>query len=357
MKHKLLLTLLFLSVACKNINSTSSDPNARNLPFDNSAYLSIPHHDDQSILRRKLLNLSLSNQLLKNDEVDENSKVKNGDEFNFTNDGFNPSSLNLEEYKKIRANAAEVIVSYKDRLEIYFVPTGIERSKALAQLGVITEPGATLSWVDSPDNFLLKNKVYYLLSATKNNLLENDVHFNQQKISLGNDFNEKVLSFSNNQILELEVNVDYSLRETTLVVLRGQNVKCTRDMHEAGVCDPCQYKLEAPTNRFIKIPLETSELVDLDIIINGKNYPLNELNPIKDLNGIFRVNLNLKKLVKTDMASIEIHQNTQYPVLKKVQALEMESTCAIKNVSNTIDITPTVKINLELNVKGRILNF
>jgi hypothetical protein len=356
MKHYLLLTLFFLSVACKNINSTSTDTKVRNLPFDNSVYLSIPHHEDQSILRRKLLNLSLTNQFKISDKVEENFKVKDGDEFNFTNDSFKPSSLNLEEYKKFKANAAEVIVSYKDRLEIYFVPTGIERGKALDQLGVTTEPEATLSWVISPDNILLKNKVYYLLSATRFNLLENDIYFNQQKISLGNDFNEKVLSFSSNQILELEVSVDYSLRETSFVTLGGQNVKCTRDMQEAGACDPCHYKLEAPTNHFIKIPLESSELVNLDIIINGRNYPFNELNPKKDLNGIFRVTLDLKKLVKTDMTSVQIFQNTQYPVLKTVQAVEMASTCAIKNVSSTIDITPVVKMNLELNVKGRILN-
>ncbi|MDD4974322.1 MAG: hypothetical protein PHY93_08210 [Bacteriovorax sp.] len=361
MKHSLFFTLLFtqlfLSVACKKINSTSTDPYARNLPFDNAIYLSIPHQEDQSILRRKLLNLNLNNQLKNLNEVDEASKIQDGDEFKFANNSFKTSSLNLNEYEKFRSNAAEVIVSYNDRLEIYFVPNGIERKKALTQLGVAAEPGANFSWLGDTDNFLFKDKIYYLLSASKTNLLENDVHFSQQKISLGDAFNEKMFTFFSNQILELEVNVEYSQKETTLAVLGGQKVKCTHDMLEAGVCDPCNYKLETPTGRLVKKDLESSELVDLDIIINGTIYPFKELNPVKEQNGNFKVILNLKKLIKTERASIQIYQNTQHPISKTVQAVEMAWTCAHKNVSNTIDITPIVKMNLELNVKGRTLNF
>jgi hypothetical protein len=360
MKHSLFFTLLFtqlfLSVACKNTNTTSTDPYARNLPFNNAIYLSIPHQDDQSILRRKLLNLSLNDQLKNIDEVDESAKIKNGDEFKFANNSFKSSVLNLAEYEKFKSNAAEVIVSYNNRLEIYFVPTGIERKKALAQLGVTAGPEAKLSWVGETDTFLVKDKVYFLLSASKINLLENDAYFSQQKISLGDYFNEKMFTFSNNQILELEVNVDYSQKETEFAVLRGQKIKCTRDMQEAGVCDPCNYKLETPTGRLVKKDLESSELVDLDIIINGKIYPLKELSPVKTPNGNFKVILNLKKLIKTERASVQIFQNTQYPVLKQVQAVEVAPTCESKNISNTIDITPTVKMNLELNVKGRILS-
>lgn len=357
MKHYLLLALLFLSVACKNTNSTSTDPYARNMPFENSVYLTIPHQEDQSVLRRKLLNLSLNNQLKGTNEVDEASQIKKGDEFKFIDDKFQSSSLNLEEYMNLRSSAAEVIVSYKDRLEIYFVPSGIERKKAFAQLGVIAESEASFSWVGTADNFLLKRNVYYLVSATKVNLKENDVHFNQQRISLGDYFNERMFNFSSNQILELVINVDYSLRETSFAVLGGKTVTCKSDMREAGMCEPCNYKLETPTGNFIKKALESSELVDLDIIINGRKYPLNELNPVKDSDGNFRVTLDLKKLIKTDMASVQIYQNTQYPVLKTVKPVDIGANCTLMSVSKTIDVTPSVKMNLELNVKGRVLNF
>lgn len=396
MKIYLLLTLLILSVACKKTNLASvipadnkvapssppatpnatppvvtpvpipapipappSTPSVPRLIFDNSAYLIIPHQEDQSILRRKLLNLALTEQLKKTGTVSEAEvalQIKSGDEFNFTNDLFKSSSFNLENYKKLKANGAQVIVSYKDRLEIFFAPAGIERDIVFAQLGVVSEPEAKFSWVGTPDKILDKNKIYYLLNATKVNLKENDVYFNQDKISLGANFNEKILSFFGNQILEISLNVDYSIKETALARMTGSPISCKRDQQEAGSCPECSYDMEALTGRYINKALDGSEFIDVDIIVNGTKYRLTELNPSNESNGKFKVVLNLKKLIKTDIAIIQIHQNPPRQVLKTVEATT-PVTCRTRYLSNVIDVTPSIKINLELNVKGRALNF
>ena len=360
MKHFLFLPLIIFSVACNN-NSTSTNSSVRQLPFDNSAFLSISHQEDQSILRRKLQNFSLNAQIKKSvedhTELDPDTEIKNADEFKFTDDSFKESSVNLAEYKKMKANAAEVIVSYKDHLEIYFVPTGIARDKAFSELRVVTEPEANFYWVNSTDNLLVKNKTYYLLNATKDNLKDNDIYFNQQKLALGADFNDKILSFSSNQILELEINIDYSLKETGLSLRGGQAYTCNHNLQEAGGCGSCEFKIEALNGNLIKQQLENTDLVDLELIINGKKYHLNELGPEKMLNGNFKVFLNLKKLIKEDTAIVQIYKSAEKQILKTVQAVEMGFQCMHKNVSDTIDITPLVKLNLEMTVKGRVLNF
>ena len=86
MKIFFLMTLLSIQVGCNNLNSTSSALSERNLPFDNTIYLTIPHQADQSILRRKLLNIELTNQLNDSEELDEKSQVNKGDEFLFVDD-------------------------------------------------------------------------------------------------------------------------------------------------------------------------------------------------------------------------------------------------------------------------------
>lgn len=338
-------------MACKNINSTSADGSDRNLPFNNSIYMTISHQEDQSLLRRKLMNLALAERLSKTKEVTEDSKIKNGDEFQLLGDKFNSSILNVEEYNYFKSNTAEVIISYPDRLDIYFVPTGIQREKAFMQLGLKND--GKLSWVGA-DTILVKDKVYYLLSASKRHLLENDVHFNQQKMSLGESFNEKNLTFSSTQVLELDIAVDYFQPETTYTLKYGAVANCKNDMREAGMCGSCNYQMETLTGRFIQAPMNNAELVDLDVFINGKKYALKELNP-KLKNGHFLVDLNLKQLSEEEKISIHIQQNTQMPISKSIQAVGMTQYCINRNVTGSIDVTPSVRMNVEINVKGREL--
>ena len=63
MRAYLLLSTLLLSTACHHSNTTSTDPNVRKMPFDNTVFLSIPHNEEQSILRRKLLNEALNERM------------------------------------------------------------------------------------------------------------------------------------------------------------------------------------------------------------------------------------------------------------------------------------------------------
>ena len=348
----LIFLSLFLSIACNN-NSTTNNPAIRNYPFDNKAYFKITHQEDQSILRQKLLNLSLTNLLNKASQLSDVEKIKQGDEFRFSTGKFKSPRFDLLEYNKMKSIAAEVIVSYSNRLEIYFVPVGIERNNALNQLALNTEPGESLSWIDSTDYTLLKNKVYYLLSSNKAQLLNNDIHFNSQKIIIEESFNQKTFNFSKNQVMEIELNINYLVKETSLQGFNGTKRKCTRDMQEAGLCEECTYKMETLTGRFIKKSLENIDLVDLDIFINEKKYNLNDLNPIKDTNGHFKIILDLKQLVDTSLVNIQILQNIQNPVLKMVKATDVASMCAAQNMNNIIDVTPSVKINFEMKVLGR----
>jgi hypothetical protein len=362
MRAYLLLSALLLSTACHHSNTTSTDPSVRKMPFDNTAFLSIPHSEEQSILRRKLLNEALTDELKKanKSELSQVVKIDDGDQFKFVNDSYKLSKITLEEYKRMKANAAEVIVSYNDRLEIYFVPTGIRRDKAFDQLGLLTDIDSNSYWVETPDAYLFKNKTYYLVNASRKEMKENDVYFNHSESAIGSDFNDKILSYDRNQIIELKINADYFVKETSYVEMKRTGPAPSRRScdWEAGTCGSqvCTFKMEAPTGGLLRSKLTNSELVDLDIVINGRSYPLIELKPKIDQEGNFLVMLDLKKMVNTDMASIEFRQNPQYPVAKNVSGVEYSGSCNNGNDNRVIDITPLLKINLDAMVLGRKLS-
>lgn len=362
MKHHLLtlslcLVVLCATVACKKSNSTSNALNERQLPFDNNAYILIPHQEGESVLRRKLLNLALASELKTNLEMNESEKIIEEDVFKFKEDTFKLSIIDRAEYQNFKDNSAEVIVSYKDHLVIYFVPTGISREKAFRQLAVTPDNEAKFFWVETPDANLLREKTYYLVSATNNELKENDVHYHQSFTTIGANFNEKYFSFGSNQIVEVKVKADYFVKETAYTVLSGAKIRCKGSDWEAGLCVACQYKIEVPTGGLKKTILESSELVDFDIIINGKSYRLVEFKPLKDKEGNFIVTLDLKKILTTDTAVIEFRQNAQYPVSKLVRGVEYSLSCSNTGESKTIDVTPSLKLDVEMKVKGRFLNF
>ncbi|MFA6238365.1 MAG: hypothetical protein WC635_13615 [Bacteriovorax sp.] len=349
----LLSASLLATVACKNENTTPAELSARKFAFDNTAFFTISHDEGQSALRKKLLNLALAGLLKRDQEPGEAEKIKSSDVFTVNGDVYKLPPHNFSEYKNYKENSAEIIVSYNNHLDIYFVPTGISKDKAFAQLGIYPEQDSHFYWVEAAGTYLFKEKTYYLVSTTSKEMKQNDIHFNQTVKKIGNDFNEKYFSFSTNQILVLKIAADYKTRETTYVSRTGQKIsKCD---WEAGTCGACQYKMEVATGAFIKQSLETAELVDLDIIVNGRNYPLAELKPAKDKDGNFIVTLNLKNMVATELAAIEFHQNPQYQVLKNVSGVEYGPSCSDKNDRSTIDVTPTLKIDLELTVQGRNL--
>lgn len=358
MKHSLLnLTLLTFSilgiVACQNSNSTSTDPAIRALPFDNTVFLSIPHTEGHSQLRRKLLNQALNDELKLHKELNATVEIKAEDTFKFEEDTYKLPPPTMAEYKYFKENSAELIVSYVDHLEVYFVPTGISREKAFRQLNLSPVSDSRFIWVATPDIFLEKEKTYYLVSTTSQELKDNDIYFNSAHKDLGSDFNEKYFSFSSNQIINLRVKAEYFVKETAYSTLRGRKVNCSRDLMEAGACGACEYKMETTTGAVVSKQLATSELVDLEILINGRSYPLVELRPSKDKQGNFIVTLDLKKIVDTDLATVEFRQNAQYPVLKNVTGFNYNSNCISQSHSNTIDLTPALKIDLGMEILGR----
>ena len=200
---------------------------------------------------------------------------------------------------------------------------------------------------------MLKNGTYYLISSNKKELKENDIYFSNSQNKIGTNFNENYFQFTNNQIINLKLSVEYFEKETSALNLTHPGPSLRNCDREAGTCGTCEYKMEKVTGALIKKQIPTINLIDFDIIINGRNYPISELKPKLDDEGNFIVTLDLKNLVLTDLVSVEFHQNAQLPVLKNIFGYDYSLSCFGRNDSSTIDITPSIILNLEANILGR----
>jgi hypothetical protein len=156
----------------------------------------------------------------------------------------------------------------------------------------------------------------------------------------------------------MEINIDYSLRETEIVEVKGKNLICpARIAIDGGGCGSCVYKIEEANGRFLKQSVDNIDFVNFYIVVNEKKYHLNEFKPEKMENGNFKFTIELKKLVKSEFGKVQFFQSPQQTVTKSVNGFEFTYQCRYKSVSNAIDVTPSMKINLEMNTLGRTLNY
>ena len=347
MKHYFLFLFILFAFACKKTNTTIG-PNK--MPFEHSSFLYLAHGTDQSILRRKLLHLNLAKILKENTDV----KIASGDEFNIINEPYLFDQNDKKIYENYQQTCAEIIVSFKNHQEIYFVPTGIAKDNAMAQLDLKAELGNNLLWGKDPGAFLTKGNIYYLVSSNITEMKNNDSNFYKTQFFL-KDFKEESFKFKKNQKIILDFKLDYFLRQTEIVNRTNANVqKCTKDMNEAGVCGGCDYKIEVLNTNLVKTPWRQADF-NLTVKINNKIYHHN----------LFETSIDNEHLVVViDLKSMDVNENIELQILpfsvsnvsKVVFGYDYSSQCIGRANSSELDLTPILRSDLSLTILGRNLN-
>jgi len=349
MKFLIVCSLLTFTLACKKENLTS---NNGLMPFMSKSYLNLPHKEDQSILRRKLLHLRLG-QVLHDDSSEE---IDASDVFEILGSHFRMSKKKQEEYNQLKASCAELIISFIDHLEIYFVPTGIDREIALKQIGITLPTGANISWNEGTPLKLLKGNIYYLLSSTDNEMKNNDIYFHSEKNNLGEKYQDIEFTFSLSQQVILDFDTQYLENQVGVANREGAKIKCTKDILEAGLCNPCSYKIQTVTGGLIERAFKLEE-INLSIMIDGKEFSLQELDASIDSKNHILVVLNFKKLTKNNLVKVTILNSAIKPISRQVEGFDFSDSCYGRNAKSTLDLTPVINKSLEMEIQGRVFEF
>jgi hypothetical protein len=350
MKRGFYLLLLFGTIACKNTNSTSAAGSSLKMHYENSAYLYLPHAVDASILRSKLLNLALTKKLNLPHEVE----IAADDELRFKKENYKMAENDLELFKKYKASCAEIIASFSDHLEIYFVPAGIVRDDAFSQLNIKQEEGKSLSWVMDSPAVLVKGQTYFLLSADLNEMKKNDIHFYKQK-NIIKGFTQKTFNLKSNQQLILDFKIDYFNKQMISALKSGQTRKCTRDMMEAGSCDPCDYRIDVVSGELEKKEWQKSDL-HFSIKINDKELNWDKFD-LSVIDGHLKMKMDLEDYSSSDAVVLEISPFVIPQDVKNFKAYQISSSCQNKSMSIDQDVTPIIQTDLTMEIRGRELDF
>lgn len=322
------------------------------MPFDRQSYLYIPHQEDQSLLRRKLLHFRL-NQILNEANTQE---IEASDVFEISNNHYQMNEKEIKEYNQLRASCAELIISFKDHLEIYFVPTGIDREVALKQIAIVPDIGGAFFWKENTPEKLLKGNKYYLLSTTLSEVKNNDIYFSSNKISLGDNYQNKEFTFAPNQQVVLDFDTQYLEKQVAIATRVGSRIKCTKDVNEAGLCYECNYKIEALTGGLFNREFKVEE-INLSIAIDGKVFSLLELGATIVSKTHIKVVLDLKKLATQDLVHITILNSLIKQITKDVSGFDFSDSCSWRIAKSSLDLTPVINKSLEMQIKGSVFDF
>lgn len=350
MKTLLILISVLSLTACKGTSNKTS--NVQNVSaYEQKAYLSIPHNDDSSLLREKLLHLKLASLLKQNTAV----KVEPQDLFKFSKETFQTNGSVQLEIEKLQSSSAEIVVSYDDHLEIYFVPTGILRDQALLDLRLKTEEGQLLDWMPGTPSILAKGQTYYLLSASRKEILTNDQKFSSTVVPASSDV-KTIHKFSPHQKILLSFSFVSFFPETTITSISGgPQAACKSDMREAGLCEPCMARIEKTTGKLVKqswLPQHSG----LVLMINGQEKLVKDFSPkFDEKSGVMTLVLELNTLAGEEKeVSVQFINPLALTQTKSAAAFGFSGNCRSHSaITSLLDLTPVVEMSYQMEIKGR----
>lgn len=350
MKTLLLILSVFALSACKGTsNKTSASQNVS--AYVQKAYMTIPHNDDSSLLREKLLHLKLSSLLKQTTAL----KIEKLDQFKFARETFQTNTSEQFDYEKQKESSAEIVVSYDDHLEIYFVPTGILRDQVSADLNLKAEEGRILGWMPGTPTTLLKGQTYFVLSASKADLLLNDQKYSVVKIPASSD-TKTIHKFSPYQKVLLSFSLESFSPEITIAsVSGGAQAVCKSDMREAGLCEPCMAKIEKTSGKFVKQPWSLQQF-GLVLLINGKETQVQALAPkLDEKTGMMTVVLDLHSLAAEEReVTLQLVKPAAHQQSKSVSPFSYSGNCrSHSGASSVLDLTPQVEMTYLMDIQGR----
>lgn len=352
------LLILLLSLVLSSCGRPKDNAMRGERPFiargENKVFLSIDHPNDVSLLRQKLLN-TVVQSALKDPLRKTSDSISFRDEFIINN--MDKDILLQDEviYKENEQWMSKVIVSYRDRLEVYFVPDLILVSRLIDVLNLKADADREFLWVNPHLKSTAKGSTFYLLSLNHDDLIANDEYFYQEEYDWGADYSTKELNILKNQKVEIKVNYDFLVQTGVPQRFLGSNrLKCSRDLVEAGgFCGQHYYTRIVNGGSFEKTQMTDLANLGLDIEIGDKFFNPSQLNAHLESDGFFKILLNPSEMVNLISYKIAFRALPPPAYIKKVMNYDLTPGCNPIHSSATEAFGAQSRFNIRLKVMGR----
>ncbi|MEA9356943.1 hypothetical protein SHI21_12030 [Bacteriovorax sp. PP10] len=349
MRTSLIILSLALLVSCgkkSNNISNSADKEA----FEQKNFLTIPHEENKSLIRGKILNSLVEQTFPALVNTPENEIQKN-DELN----NFEISDRDLKNYQEKEKVYSKVIVSFSDREEIYFVPERVLVADLISDLELSPEVARVLKMLPVNNEKTYKGGVIYIVSVNHEDLMKNDQKFYKTQTSAMKGINGQSLLIDSHKSVFLSVDYDFYLQKVAPQTFGGKMIRCTPDLRESGMCGlQCAYKRNMPSGEFEKVTEKTLGNLGFVVKYANKTASTSDLVIMNQTDSHFDVKIESQEVVGDDYA-LEIVQLASSTYSRSASGYDYTGACSgsERNVYGDVALQSKVNFSVTMTILGR----
>lgn len=346
----IILSLSITFVSCGKKDSNLLQGSVGIEAIEQKDFLTIPHEDNKSLIRSKLLNSIVEKDfpaLVNNPD----NGVKTHDELN----DFEISERDLKNYQQKEKDFSKIIVSYVDREEIYFVAERILVTELIKKLELSPGGEERVFKMFSTDNErTYKGGVIFLISLNHKDLMKNDQRFYKEKIIM----NKQSIVIDSYKTAILSVSYDFYLQKVSAQNFRDTKIlRCNRDLIEAGIpCgSPCVYKRHMPSGEFEKVGQGNLNDLGFGLKYTDRVMAVNELGITRQKDGSFEIEINSHDMEGENFYRLELVQTPSSSYQKSSPGFDYNLMCEAgqKNVNGNVTLQSKVNFSMAVTLLGR----
>lgn len=348
MRSSLIILSLAALVSCgKKSNDLGSTVAAS--AFEQKSFLTIPHEENKSIIRSKLLN-SLVEQtfpaLIDNPE----NKIQKNDELK----NYEISEKDLRNYQDKEKVFSKVIVSYQDREEIYFVPDRVLIANLPDDLELTAEPDRILKILPSDNDKTFKSGVVYIVSVNHEDLMKNDHNFYKTQMNTAKGANGQSLLIDSYKSVLLAVDYDFYLQKVAPQSFGGKLIRCTPELRESGMCGfQCGYKRDMPSGEFEKMTERSLGNLGLVVKYANKAVSVSDLAITNQTDSHFEVKIESQEALGENY-TLEIAQVASSTYSRNAPGYNYTNCYSSdQNVNGSVALQSKVNFSVTMTILGR----
>lgn len=347
MRTSLIILILATFVSCGKKTNEINIPNTQST-FISEKALVVPHDENGSVIRPKLLNKIVENSFPAL-SANQNSIIQIHDELHKVE----LSEGELKDYEIKEKILTKVVVSFSDREEVYFIKERIPVQDFILTLRLNPEQDRKLKMVPTPYTQSFPGAVFYIASVSYEDLMKNDQQFYSAESAIDN-FQEKIYFQSYKSVL-LKVDYDFKAQSLAPAVYTAPKVRCSRDSIEDGSCgNGCSFTANLPINKFEKATPENLQDLGLVVKYDDNLVKVDSLSVINAKEGYFEMKLNAAEIVD-GQRSFQVSQIPSALYTKAGARYNFSSGCSSEDRAKVSPYNQAtqVSMNVKVNIFGR----
>lgn len=348
MRASLIILSLAVLVSCgKKSNNLGSSVVMD--AFEQKSFITIPHEENKSLIRSKLLN-SLVEQTFPALVENPSSKIQNNDELK----NYEMPEKDLKNYQDKERGYNKVIVSYQDREEVYFVPERALVANLISDLELSAGADRVLKILPGASEKTYKGGVVYIVSVNHEDLMKNDHNFYKIQTNALKGVNGQSLLIDSYKGVILSVDYEFYLQKLAPQSFGGKVIRCTRDLIEAGMCGvQCGYVRNMPSGAFEKGTEQNLGNLGFAVKYGNKTVSASDLVITNQTSNHFDVKIESQEASGDDYA-LEVVQLASSTYQRSAPGYNYTNCgAADQNVNGNVTIQSKVNFSVTMTILGR----